>query len=340
MSANPHRVQVAGSDGAFDCARGDTLLRAALRAGLGFPHECNVGSCANCKFELVEGEVQMNWAQAPGWTDKDRQRKRYLGCQAQALSDCVVKVRLEAHYVPVHRPQRTLAVLQARRMVTHDIGEFAFRLERAQPFEPGQYALAYLPGVTGARAYSMSNIAVDGRSWEFQVRRVPGGQGSAALFDAVALGQQIEIDGPFGMAWLRRDAPRDILCLAGGSGLAPMLSIARGAMVEPRLATRQLHFLYGARTPADVCGADMLSLLPGWGERLHYEAAVSEPPQQASAWDGPTGYLHDVALRRFGARLAEMEIYFAGPPVMASAMQRMLFDAKVPGDQVHFDQFY
>ena len=60
------------------------------------------------------------------------------------------------------------------------------------------------------------------------------------------------------MTWLRRDAPRDILCLAGGSGLAPMISIARGAMTEPRLAQRQLHFLYGGRTEADICGEDIL----------------------------------------------------------------------------------
>ena len=93
MSAPVHHLRVAGSDAAFDCARSDTVLRAAQRAGLGFPYECNVGSCGNCKFELLEGEVQMDWVHAPAWTDKDRQRKRYLGCRAQPRSDCVVKLR-------------------------------------------------------------------------------------------------------------------------------------------------------------------------------------------------------------------------------------------------------
>ena len=92
MDAHPipaaHRIRIAGSDAVFDCADGDTLLRAAQRAGLGFPYECNVGSCGNCKFELVEGALQMAWEQAPGWTDKDRARKRYLGCQAQPLGAC------------------------------------------------------------------------------------------------------------------------------------------------------------------------------------------------------------------------------------------------------------
>jgi len=341
MTAPDYLIRIAGSDICFPCAPEDTVLRAAQRAGLGFPYECNVGSCGNCKFELVEGEVQMQWAQAPGWTEKDQQRKRFLGCQAQARSDCVLKLRPDPHYVPPHRPQRIAAVLESHRVITHDISEFRFRLDQPQIFQPGQYALAYLPGVVGGRAYSMSNTAGDGRVWEFQVRRVPGGHGSAMLFDGVPPGQRIEIDGPYGMAWLRRDAPRDILCLAGGSGLAPMISIARGAMTEPRLAQRQLHFLYGGRTEADICGEDMLRELPDWGQRLSYHAAVSTPADNGGATSARSvGFVHEVALERFGAQLPQMEVYFAGPPAMAGAVQRMLLDAKVPVEQIHFDQFY
>ncbi|MFZ2648733.1 MAG: 2Fe-2S iron-sulfur cluster-binding protein [Burkholderiaceae bacterium] len=341
MTSTAHRIVLAGSNAEFACELGDSLLRAAQRAGLGFPYECNVGSCANCRFELVQGEVQMNWPQAPGWTERDRQRHRYLGCQARPRSDCVLKLRLDPRCVPVHRPRRISARLEARRAITHDIGEFRFRLEQPQRFEPGQYALAYLPGVVGARAYSMSNASGEAGLWEFQVRRVPGGQGSAALFDAVAPGQSIELDGPYGMAYLRRAAPRDILCLAGGSGLAPMISIARCAMHEPALMQRRLFFLYGARTAADVCGEDMLRELPGWGQRLSYEAAVShlaDPP--GAAWSGAVGWLHDVAQQRFSTQLQQMEIYFAGPPAMASAVQRMLHETRVPAEQIHFDQFY
>ncbi|MDO8437869.1 MAG: 2Fe-2S iron-sulfur cluster-binding protein [Nitrosomonadaceae bacterium] len=341
MTAPDHLIRIAGGDVCFPCAPDDTMLRAAQRAGLGFPYECNVGSCGNCKFELVKGEVQMAWEQAPGWTDKDRARNRYLGCQSRALGDCTVKLLTNPRYAPLHIPQRMSAVLTGRRRITHDISEFSFSLEQPQAFEPGQYALVYLPGVMGGRAYSMSNIVGDGLGWEFQVRRTPQGQGSQVLFDSLKIGERIEIDGPYGMAWLRRDAPRDILCLAGGSGLAPMISIARGAMAEPVLAQRKLHFLYGGRMPADVCGEDMLRALPGWGDRLTYQAAISAAPLEGEpAWPGTVGYLHDVAQQRFGAGLAQMEIYFAGPPVMAQALQRMLLAEKVPFAQVHFDQFY
>jgi toluene monooxygenase electron transfer component len=341
MSAVAHRIRLVGGDVEFACAPDDTLLRAAQRAGLGFPYECNVGSCGNCKFELVEGEVATAWPQAPGLSDKDRQRKRHLGCQSQPQGDCVVKLRTMDRYVPPHRPQRAPAVLQQVRALTHDISEFRFVIDAPFAFEPGQYALAWLPGIEGPRAYSMSNVADGSGTCDFQVRRVnggvSGGVGSAALFD-LQPGARIEIDGPYGMAWLRRDAPRDILCLAGGSGLAPMVSIARGFVAEPLLAQRQLHFIYGGRTAADICGQDLLQALPGYGTRLHYSAFVSNAADDSAAY--PVGFVHEAALQLHGEKLRDLEVYFAGPPAMANAVQAMLLAAGVPPVQQHFDQFY
>ncbi len=335
MSSAVHTVRLAGAETAFACAPDDTLLRAAQRAGIGFPYECNVGSCGNCKFELVEGAVHAAWAEAPGLSAKDRERRRHLGCQSHPLGDCVIKLRPAPRYQPPHRPQRVGATLSAVRRITHDISEFHFTLDGDVPFEPGQYALVQLPGVTGPRAYSMSNT--EPGVWHFQVRLVPGGTGSAALF-ALPPGARVQVDGPYGMAWLRRDSPRDILCLAGGSGLAPMVSIARGAMAEPRLADRQLHFIYGGRTAADLCGQDMLAALPGHGQRLHWRGFVSTPGEAAAGHE--VAYVHEAALRLHGERLPSMEVYFAGPPAMSSAVQAMLLAAGVPPEQQHFDQFY
>jgi toluene monooxygenase electron transfer component len=342
MNTASFRVRLAGAEAEFACAANDTLLRAAQRAGLGFPYECNVGSCGNCKFELVEGVVASAWAEAPGLNEKDRQRKRHLGCQSLPLSDCVIKLRPAERYVPPHRPLRVGARLRKRRPLTHDLHEFDFELDAPQVFEPGQYALCSLPGVSGARAYSMSNALSktqtdDARHWQFQVRQVPGGQGSAALF-ALQPDDRVQLDGPYGMAWLRRDVPRDILCLAGGSGLAPMVSIARGAMHEPRLAAQKLHFIYGGRTAQDLCGEDLLAALPGWAERGSYRGFVSTPAPEGSV--PPAAFVHEAALALHGTALPQMEIYFAGPPAMATAVQRMLLDAGVPPAQQHFDQFY
>jgi toluene monooxygenase electron transfer component len=335
------RITIAGSDITFECGDDDTIMRAAARAGLGFPYECNVGSCGNCRFELQDGEVRHLRENPPGWSaERDAKRRRFLGCQARPLGDCRVKVTLRPTYQGAHPPLRRPAVLTGTTDLTHDIREFRFRLDEPAPFLPGQYALLHLDGVDGDRAYSMSNLPGTGE-WHFQIRRVPGGAATTKLFDGMEEGSSLTIDGPYGMAYLRADSPRDILCLGGGSGLSPMMSVARGAAALPDADRRRIHVLYGGRTPRDICGESLLAALPGFGERIHYKAAVSDPGSDGgAAWDGPTGFIHDLAEREFGDTLANMEIYFAGPPPMAMAVQKMLVEHKVPPGQIHFDQYF
>jgi toluene monooxygenase electron transfer component len=336
------QITITGANLTYSCDESDTVLRAALRANLGFPYECNVGSCGNCRFELVEGEVEHMRADPPAWNERDRQRKRYLGCQARPLGDCRIKVNLRDHYKSAHPPKRTQAVLFAIEDITHDIREFRFRLADAALFRPGQYALLSVSGVVGARAYSMCNVAETGEEWHFQIKRVPSGAATERLFQTIGIGDTIAVDGPYGMAYLREDAPRDILCLAGGSGLSPMISITRAAAASPKLAGRSLHFIYGGRGARDICGEPMLRCLPGFGERIFYHPAVSMPDSDpdGTAWTGRVGFVPDVAKELFGDDLARFEIYFAGPPAMAEATMRMLVEMKVPPAQVHYDQFY
>jgi toluene monooxygenase electron transfer component len=333
-----HEVRIAGGE-AYRCAEDDTLLRAALRSGLGMPYECNSGSCGTCKVELVEGRIESLRPDAPGLGERDRAKNRVLACQAQPRADCTIKVRLRAENVPRHRPARFRARLEAVRDLTHDVREFTFAAQGAPGFLPGQYALFYLPGLTAPRTYSMANVDDGSGRWQFIVRRVPGGTGTSTLFHDVGVGSEVEIDGPYGLAYLRTDSPRDIVCIGGGSGLAPVLSIARGAVREPKLDGRNIHVFYGARTSRDLCGETELCALPGYGERLFFHPVLSQS-QEPDGWKGAKGFVHELARDFIGERWADFEYYFAGPPPMAEAVQRMLIDKRVPYPQVHFDSFY
>ena len=335
------KIALADSEQQFSCAADDTIMRAALRAGIGMPYECNVGSCGTCKVELVSGEVESNWPAAPALTERDLARKRVLGCQSRPTADCTIKARTSAQYQTGCLPQKISATLTEVRELTHDIREFRFALAEPVNFLPGQYALLNFPGVEGPRAYSMSNIADGDNSWHFQVKRTPAGAGTAALFDQVKVGDSLMLDGPYGLAYLRTDSPRDIVCIAGGSGLAPVVSIARGVAANPAMANIKVHLFYGGRGVRDICGQDMLEALPGYGERFFYHPIISMPDAASTQeWTGKVGFVHDLALEVLGDALAAHEIYFAGPPAMAQAVQRMLMKEKVPGAQVHFDAFY
>jgi toluene monooxygenase electron transfer component len=334
-------IHLAGTTIHYDCAPGDTLLRAGLRAGLPLSYECNVGSCGNCKMELVEGAVDVHWPEAPGLTEKDRARNRILGCQSRPRGDCTIKPRLLDALRPIHLPRRFEAALAAVEDITHDIREFRFRATGAPGFLPGQYALLDIPGANGPRAYSMSNVDDGSGEWHFQIRRVPGGQGTTYLFDHLSSGDAMALDGPYGHAWLRIEAPRDLVCIAGGSGLSPVISIARGMARTPLLAQRKLHFFYGGRGPRDICGESILRDLPGFGEHLFYHPIISMPElDTAGVWRGDVGLVHELAARTLGTALASHEVYFAGPPGMTQAVQRMLIQHKVPLSQMHFDRFF
>ena len=281
------------------------------------------------------------WPDAPGRSERDRRSGRLLACQVSASSDVTLRCRTYDEYVPVDRPRRGTARVVEVSQVTHDMRRIVVRTDGPAGFAPGQYLSVFLPGVTGARNYSMANLANDEGDWELIVRRVPGGLATGVLFELVC-GDSIEIDGPYGLATLRTGNDRGIVCVAGGSGLAPMLSIARGAAAAGLLADRHLHFFYGARTPADVCGAAELHAIGAPADRVQFHPVVSTPAaDHGQPWDGASGFVHDAATAALGDELSGFEWYCAGPPPMTQALQRALtIDAGVPVGQVHFDRFF
>jgi toluene monooxygenase electron transfer component len=323
----------------FEQCPEDSILRAALRAGLGLAYECNSGGCGACKFELVSGDIETLWSQATGLTARDRKRGRHLACQCQAKGPVTIKASTAAEYVPRIVPKRHQATLMGITDITHDIREFRFVTDGEAQFLAGQYAMLDLPNVGSARAYSMSNTANAKHEWHFQIRRVTNGKATAMLFDELAIGTKIGLDAPYGLAYLRTDAERDLVCVAGGSGLAPMISIARGAAQAGLLQTRHLHFFYGARRPKDVCGQVLLADLQEFGTHIHYHPVVSDAT--LDPWQGATGFVHHAIAPTLAKALPNFEFYFAGPPPMTQALQEMLMlEHQVPFEQIHFDRFF
>lgn len=317
------------------------MLRAGLRAGLGMPYECSVGSCGTCKIEILEGKVHTLWQETPGLSEPDKKRGRSLACQSIPKSDCVIRVRIGDEYQCTYRPRQFEATLAKWHVLTHDIREFCFRADTAADFLPGQYSLMSRPGVSGIRAYSMSNTANPEGEWQFQIKRTPNGSASAALFGQAIIGDKVRLDGPYGLAYLRTDNPRDIVCIAGGSGLSPMISIARGVSHDTHFSKQKLHFFYGGRGPQDICGEKILCALPSFGEQIFYYPTISMPELGIEKeWQGKIGLVHNLVAETLGQSLPQHEFYFAGPPAMTEAVQTMLIQNKVPFDQIHFDRFY
>jgi toluene monooxygenase electron transfer component len=341
MSETHFMVRIDGGEQRYACHAGDTLLRAGLRAGIGLSYECNAGSCGTCKIELVSGELDDLYPQAPGIKQRDRDRGRRLACQSVPRGDCTIKTRIADLYVTPHRPRRMAARLDNVRDITHDIREFSFVSDAPAQFLSGQYAMLSLAGTRAPRAYSMSNTANDGGLWQFMVRRTPAGVVSNALFNLPA-GTVVEIDAPFGLAYLRENSERDIVCIAGGSGIAPMVSILDAAADHEHARHLGAWLFYGGRGPKDVPAVSQVLKRHHLGRRLEWHPVVSVPAlADGTDWCGELGFVHELLPRKLPRPLPEYEYYFAGPPPMIEATIRLLVaENKVPASQLHFDRFF
>lgn len=341
MSYPPFTIRIAGSDAGYTNSAGDTLLRAGLRAGIGLSYECNAGSCGTCKIDLVSGEVADLWPEAPGIKQRDRDRGRRLACQSVPRGECTIKTRVAELYVPKHRPLRMAARLEATREITHDIREFSFRAEPTAHFRAGQYAMLTLPGASAPRAYSMSNTSNDDGLWQFMIRRTPTGAVSNALFE-LSPGASVELDGPFGLAYLREDSERDIVCIAGGSGIAPMVSILDAAAAHEQARHLGAWLFYGGRGPADVPAISKVLKSHHLERGLEWHPVISVPAlAEGTDWNGEFGFVHELLPRKLPKPLPEYEFYFAGPPPMIEATIRLLVaENQVPQTQLHFDRFF
>lgn len=329
-----YKIEIEGH-GQFSCDTEDVILRAGLRHGLGLPYECNAGGCGTCKVELIEGEVEQLWAEAPGLSERDLRKGRILACQCKPKTNCKIKLRLDEQCVPKIIPSKQNTRLLKALPVTHDILEIHLQSDQAAEFIPGQYALLLINGEL-LRAYSMANLPNADGIWVFQIRRVPNGKMTNLLFDETQRqNAQIQIDGPYGLAHLQ-EQPRPIICIAGGSGLAPMLAIARGVAVNPHLQEHKVWFFHGGREKRDLLSEPLLREWTALGDRLTYVPATSSENIVGIR----QGFIHDVIQDVLGQQLGEHEIYCAGPPPMVQSIEQMAHIAGISPKQIHFDRFF
>ena len=331
--SKPLTIRIEPSGESFACGPGETILRAGLAAGLPMPYECASGSCSSCKGRLLEGETDALWPDATGLNERDRRKgDRILCCQSLPQGDCVVQVRpveVEgAREEPVPAPfAATVEVLE--RLVPGVIF-LRCRPERPVPFLPGQFVLLQVPGGQ-RRAYSMANVTPE--TLDFIVKEKPGGHGSRYLFAELAAGDALSLEGPYGRAYLRVPAERPMVCIAGGSGLAPMLSVVEGALALP--APPPVMLFFGVNGAGELFMADEMRALAAAHEQFSLTLVVRD-----GAPGAVTGLVGDVALAAMEA-LDACDLYMAGPPgLIDAALRPAMRSGKVAPGRIFFDRFY
>src|SRR5262245_47812536 len=215
----------------FEVAPGEAILHAGLRSGLALPYECGTGTCGTCKARLVEGDVHSRWQEAPGHKNLKRDAGEFLMCQALPRGDVTIEVAraVERLASPADIPGPLGGVIRRVARLTHDVVRLDVEPARSIRFEAGQFMLMTVPAIEGARAYSMVNFVPDASTLEFVIKKKPDGVLSEWLFSGDATGTAVELFGPLGAATFHPDDGVHLLLIAGGSGVAGMMSILERA---------------------------------------------------------------------------------------------------------------
>lgn len=332
----------------FACGPDEKLLHAGLRSGLDLPYECATGTCGTCRARVVSGRVETAWPEAPGCRHLAGGTE-ILMCQSLVTEDCTLEIgRAVAAELPARRrPQALGGVLRASRLLTHDVIAFEIVLDRPLEFEAGQFVLVGVPGIAGARAYSMVSFDRRAERLAFVVKRKPGGAMSEWLFGRGVEGTRVALAGPFGRAIFQPDACKHVLCVAGGSGIAGMMSILSRGCREGYFHAYDGHVFFGVRSERDVFFLDELEALRVKSlERLRVTVALSDEDVPATlarrypAFVFARGFVHAVAAEAMRERLANLRAYVAGPPPMVDAsLAWLLREARLRPDDVRYDKF-
>lgn len=315
---------------------GSSLLSSLAEHEIFIPSACGGrGTCAYCKLQVLEGGGMIGPVEEPYLSPKERKDNVRLACQVKVRKDLRVAIPEELFSV-----RRFRARVEHKKPLTHDTVEL--RLELIEPdtinFEAGQYVQLESPEYKGhdsvMRAYSIASRPSDTHHLELVVRLVPDGICTLWVFELLKAGSELELSGPYGFFHLA-ETQAPIICIAGGSGMAPIWSIVRD-MKEKGL-TRPTTYFFGALTQQDLFYMDELRQLEKDAPWFTFVPALSREPEN-SGWTGERGLVTEVVNRHF-PDTSRHEAYLCGSPGMIDASIIVLKNNGMPEANIFYDKF-
>ncbi|HZE66647.1 MAG TPA: 2Fe-2S iron-sulfur cluster binding domain-containing protein [Sporichthyaceae bacterium] len=332
-----YEVRVEPFGHTFTCLEDETILEGARRHPVFLRYGCKNGACGTCKVQLVDGDVELA-ASSYALPPAERDRGTILVCQSYPVDDCVIDVAAmnldeEEFYSGDKAGQYAMAV-ESNEALTPDIRRLILRHAEhvVMPFAAGQFVNVTVPGTDAERSYSMSNGSADNDRIELICKVIQGGLFSNFLTEHARPGVPVTVTGPFGLMSVRL-SHRGIVMVAGGSGLAPLLSMLTDQ--AQRGAPREVTLFFGARTRQDLYGFDELAGLQTVLPDLRFVPVLEDPHP---GWSGATGLVTE-AIARYRTDWSGHDAYLCGPPGMIEAATELLVRRGVRAGNVYSDAF-
>lgn len=318
-----HRVTIEPSGHQFEVEPGNTILRAALAAGIALPCGCRNGSCGACKGRVVSGRVDRGPYAEGALTGAELAQGYALFCCTRPLSDLVIASREVG--TAGGMPVKTLpARVQEMTLLAPDVMRIRLRLPASERFQflAGQYVDILLKD-GGRRSFSLAHAPHADECLELHVRRVPGGRFTTHVFETMRARDILRLEGPHGAFYLREDSAKPVILLAGGTGFAPIKSLVEHAFRQE--SDRPMTLYWGARDRAGLYLDDLAAGWAGSHDGFGYVPVLSEPAA-SDAWRGRTGLVHRAVMADF-PDLSGHQVYACGAPAMIEAARNDLMGA-------------
>ena len=329
-------ITVQPSGHQFPCEADETVLGAAIRAGIGLPYGCKNGACGSCKGKVVGGSVVHKAHQQRALGDDEKSAGYALFCCAIAQDDLVLEAREvggSSDYPVRKMPSRVASM----RLAAPDVMIVTLQLpaSEALAYRAGQY-IEFLLRDGKRRSYSMASAPSLDAPLEFHIRFMAGGLFTEQVFNTMKERDILRFEGPHGSFFLREESDKPIVLLASGTGFAPIK-----ALVEHMIhlgSTRPVSLYWGGRRPLDLY---MHELCEQWAAILPdfcYVPVVSHALPE-DHWRGRTGFVHAAVLHDI-ADLSGYQVYACGAPVVVdSARSDYVAKAGLPQDEFFADAF-
>ena len=314
------------------CGPTETVADASYKARINIPLDCRDGACGTCKSLCESGDFDGGDYIDDALTEDEADAGYCLPCQMMPRSDLVVQIPTTSDVAKTAAATHPATVTAVERLAE---GAFALTVELdnrdALAFLPGQYVNIAVPGTDQTRSYSFSTGA-DSAHLSFLIKYAAGGAMSEYLAQECAVGDRLDLTGPMGSFFLR-ESERPLLLLAGGTGLAPVLSILE-TLATAGVTDRPIHLVYGTSFDTDVVYTDLLdeftTRIPG----MTWDLVVADPETVHPNSGFVTGlitpeHLHD----------GTADIYLCGPPPMVEAVRGHLDAEGLQVTHFYYEKF-
>lgn len=326
-------VKITLTDGRVVMAEeGQSLFVALREAGIFVPTICGgKGFCGKCRVQILSPKnIEPTPEEIKHITPEDLEAGWHLACRVAVSVDMLLSLPEELNGIYLCKGKVT-----ARELVSKDIMRVRMELDSPLKYLPGAFVMLDGPKMFGvSRAYSIATPQASENAIEINVRLVPGGKLSTYIHEKLAIGDELTLTAPYS-GYAELEAAGDLLCVAGGSGISPVMSLLR--TLKERGFNRKVTFIYGANTTDDLPYLDELLTLQASEPNFVFVPTIATAPAESLSFAYESGLVTD-AIKSKLASSDDVAVYLCGSAGMIAAVTAAL-EAKGTPKSIFYDKF-